>query len=227
MKVAAVLLAAGRGERLGFHVPKAFVELDGRPLLLHSFDVVRDSVAAADIVVTVPASWEARTSALVGDDARVVTGGGTRQRSVAAALEAVMEGGEPDVIVCHDVARPFASAALYEAVIAVLESDVGADGAIPVIPIVDTLKRVDGGHVVETIPRDGIVRVQTPQAFRFAWLARAHREAGPPKDPATDDASLLERIGRRVATVEGETDNIKITTEEDLRLATSIGRSRG
>ncbi len=226
MRLAAILLAAGRGERLGTDVPKAFVELDGRPLLLHSFDVVRDSVAAASVVVTVPAGWEARTSALVGDAARVVTGGATRQRSVATALEAVLEVEEPDVIVCHDAARPFATVALYEAVVAALASDVGADGAIPVIPIVDTLKRVDGGHVVETIPREGIVRVQTPQAFRFASLVRAHREAERTEDPATDDASLLERMGLRVVTVEGETDNIKITTQEDLRLATLIGRSR-
>lgn len=225
MRIAAILLAAGRGERLGTDAPKAFTELDGRPLLLHSFDAVRSSLEGAAVVVTVPQDWEARTSALVGNGARVVTGGDTRQRSVAVALEAIGHDEEPDVIVCHDVARPFATAALFGAVVGALEGDGGADGAIPVIDVADTLMRVDDGHVVETIPRKGIVRVQTPQAFRYEALVRAHREAG--DEGATDDASLLERIGLRVATVEGEADNIKITTLEDLRLAHMIGRSRG
>jgi 2-C-methyl-D-erythritol 4-phosphate cytidylyltransferase len=101
------------------------------------------------------------------------------------------------------------------------------DGAIPVIPIVDTLKRVKDREVVETVPREGLVRVQTPQAFRATALARAHREADLGGEDATDDAMLLERLGLRVAVVPGEPENIKITTSHDLRLASLLGRPGG
>ena len=219
MTAAAILLAAGRGERLGSSVPKAFVELDGRPLLLYSLDVLRSSRTITTLVVTVPSGWEGRAAALVGAGARVVVGGETRQRSVAAALRVLDDAIALDVVVCHDVARPLATADLFESVVKALED---ADGAIPVIPAVDTLKRVEEGRVVETIPRTGVVRVQTPQAFRLRALLRAHREAEEDGVQATDDAALLERIGLRVAAVKGELDNIKVTTPEDLRLASLL-----
>ncbi len=154
----------------------------------------------------------------------MVTGGETRQRSVSAALEALRDREDPEVVVCHDVARPLASSRLFQAVVSALE---GSDGAIPVIPIVDTLKRVKDREVAETVSREGLVRVQTPQAFRSAALGRAHREAGPGVEGASDDALLLEQLGMRVATVPGEPDNIKITTPDDLRLAALLRGARG
>ena len=224
MTAAGILLAAGSGERLGSSVPKAFVEMDGRPVLLYSLDVVRSSRAITDIVVTVPSGWEGRASALAGAGIRVVTGGDTRQRSVAAALRSLEDTPDLDVVVCHDVARPLATAGLLETVVNALQD---ADGAVPVIPMVDTVKRVEDGRVVETIPRGGMVRVQTPQAFRFQALLRAHRDAAPWDEVATDDSALLERIGLRVVAVEGEPDNIKITTPADLQLAALLRRRRG
>lgn len=222
MSVAAILLAAGRGERLGSEVPKAFVELDGRPLLLYSLDVIRSTPAVAFVVVAAPAGWEGRASALAGQGALVVTGGDTRQRSVAAALEGLVDRPDLDVVVCHDVARPLASTGLFESVVKALSD---ADGAIPVVPVVDTLKRVEGGRVLDTVPRDRLVRVQTPQAFRGEALVRAH--GGAASEDATDDAALLERIGLRVAAVHGEHGNIKITEPEDLQLASFLRSHRG
>ena len=222
MSVAAILLAAGRGERLGSDVPKAFVELDGRPLLLYSMDVIRRIPDVAFVVVTAPSGWEGRASALAGQGALVVTGGDTRQRSVAAALEGLAERPDLDVVLCHDVARPLASGGLFGSVVKALAE---ADGAVPVVPVVDTLKRVDGERVLETVPRDRLVRVQTPQAFRREALVRAHGEAA--SEDATDDAALLERIGLRVAAVDGEHDNIKITEPQDLALASFLRSRRG
>jgi 2-C-methyl-D-erythritol 4-phosphate cytidylyltransferase len=224
MSAAAILLAAGRGERLGSDVPKALAELDGRPLLLHSLDVVRSSASISSVLVAAPLGWEGRVQALVGDGASVVTGGETRQASVAAALQALGDQKDEAVVVSHDVARPLATAQLFDAVIAALD---GFDGAIPVIPIVDTLKRVREDEVVETVSREGLVRVQTPQAFRWAVLARAHASADPGGEFATDDAMLLERLGLRVAAVPGDPDNIKITTPADLRLAGLLRNARG
>jgi 2-C-methyl-D-erythritol 4-phosphate cytidylyltransferase len=224
MSAAAILLAAGRGERLGSDVPKAFAELDGRPLLLHSLEIVRSAPSITSVVVTAPPGWEGRVQALVGDGPRVVTGAETRRGSVAAALETLMGQEAPDVVVCHDVARPRATPRLFEAVVAALHD---VDGAIPVVPIVDTLKRVKDREVVETVSREGLVRVQTPQAFRATALARAHREADLGGEDATDDAMLLERVGLRVAVVPGEPENIKITTRHDLRLASLLGRPGG
>lgn len=230
MSAAAILLAAGRGERLGSNVPKAFAELDGRPLLLHSLEIVRSVPSITSVVVAAPPGWEGRIEALVGDGPRVVTGGETRRDSVVAALGTLMGQGGPEVVVCHDVARPRATPRLFEAVVAALageDGEDGADGAIPVIPIVDTLKRVKDREVVETVSREGLVRVQTPQAFRSAALVRAHRDADLRGGEATDDSMLLERVGLRVAIVPGEPGNIKITTPEDLRLAVLLGRAGG
>lgn len=224
MSAAAILLAAGRGERLGSNVPKAFAELDGRPLLLHSLEIVRSAPSITSVIVTAPPGWEGRVQALIGEGPRVVTGGETRRDSVAAALRTLMSEEGPDVVVCHDVARPRATPRLFEDVVAALG---GVDGAIPVLSIVDTLKRVKDREVVETVPREGLVRVQTPQAFRSTALVQAHREADLRGEDATDDAMLLERVGLRVAIVPGELENIKITTPDDLRLAGLLGRAGG
>jgi 2-C-methyl-D-erythritol 4-phosphate cytidylyltransferase len=126
------------------------------------------------------------------------------------------------VVICHDVARPLASAALFDAV---LDGLAGADGAVPSTPVADTVKRVDDGVVVETVHRDGLVMVQTPQAFTREALTAAHRAAEADGYTATDDAALLERVGFRVAVVPGDPANIKITRPEDLLVASALARA--
>lgn len=223
MTAAAILLAAGRGERLGSDVPKAFVELGGRPLLAHSLDVLRGSPSIEDLVVVAPPGWEDRTREIVGD-AAVVTGGATRTRSVSQGIAALADRGGLDAVVCHDAARPLASPQLLAAVLGALGP---AEGAVPAVPVGDTLKRVVDGRVSETLSRDGIVAVQTPQAFRWEALRRAHQEAERDGADATDDAALLERIGLEVAVVPGEPRNIKITRPEDLELAAALRSTDG
>jgi 2-C-methyl-D-erythritol 4-phosphate cytidylyltransferase len=158
----------------------------------------------------------------VGPRARlvdVVGGGQTRQDSVRRGLETLPEAF--DVVVCHDVARPLASTALFEAV---LDGLAGVEGAVPSVPLADTVKRVEDGMVAETLPRDALVLVQTPQAFSREALAAAHRAADADGFAGTDDAALLERAGFRVAVVPGDPVNIKITRSEDLRVASALAR---
>jgi 2-C-methyl-D-erythritol 4-phosphate cytidylyltransferase len=175
------------------------------------------------VVLVVPLTERRRVQETVGELRRsaliqtVVAGGPTRQQSVRCGLAAV--GPEADVILCHDAARPFASAGLFARILAGLA---GADGSIPVVAVPDTLKRVREGRVVETIPRAEVVLTQTPQAFRAASLRAAHDRAASEGVDATDDAVLLEAAGLRVAVVEGESDNFKITTPEDLRRAEEV-----
>ena len=146
---------------------------------------------------------------------RMVTGGGSRADSVRAGLRAVPD--EATVIVVHDAARPLAPPSLFTAVVeAVLVA--GASCAIPVLPVADTLKRTAGGMVVSTVDRDGLVTVQTPQAFTAAVLRTAHREGG----LATDDAGLVEQLGVAVHTVPGDPRNLKITRMEDLAVAEAL-----
>jgi len=145
----------------------------------------------------------------------VVVGGTTRADSVRAGLAAVPA--DAAVIVVHDAARPLAGPVLFGAVVDAVRGG-RADGAVPVVPVTDTLKRVEGGQVVATLDRDGLVTVQTPQAFRAGALRAAHAGAG----EATDDAGLLEAAGGTVVTVEGDPRNLKLTRPEDLALAESL-----
>jgi len=145
----------------------------------------------------------------------VVAGGRSRAESVRAGLAAVPE--EAAIIVVHDAARPLAGAPLFAAVVEAVRAG-GADGAIPVLPVVDTLKRTSDGTVRSTVDRDGLVAVQTPQAFVASILRAAHRTAG----QATDDAALLERLGATVCTVSGDPRNVKLTRPEDLEVAEAL-----
>jgi 2-C-methyl-D-erythritol 4-phosphate cytidylyltransferase len=145
-----------------------------------------------------------------------VTGGATRSESVRAGLSAVPDSAE--IVVVHDAARPLASGALFHAVIAAVRA--GADGAVPVLPVVDTLKRVEGDRVVATVEREGLVAVQTPQAFRADALRAAHAGGG----GSTDDAALVEAAGGKVVIVPGDALNLKITTPHDLAWAAWVMR---
>jgi 2-C-methyl-D-erythritol 4-phosphate cytidylyltransferase len=190
-----IVVAAGRGERFGG--PKAAARLAGRRVVDWSLDAARS--VSDGVVLVVPAGQES-----AGED-----GAGTRSGSVRAGLAVVPAAAT--VVVVHDAARPAASPALFRAVVAAVVA--GADGAVPGLAPVDTVKRVDAdGAVVTTLDRDGLVGVQTPQAFAAAWLRRAHA-AG---EDAGDDAALVERCGGRVVVVPGEPGNRKLTTPDDL-----------
>jgi 2-C-methyl-D-erythritol 4-phosphate cytidylyltransferase len=218
----AILLGGGRGERLSGPDPKAFASLDGRTLLERAVTAAESARGVEGFVVVAPPGWEGRARTVVGPRSGlvdVVAGGATRQESVRRGLDALPEAF--DVVICHDVARPVASPALFEAV---LHGLAGVDGVVPSVPLVDTVKRVDDGVVAETVHRDGLVVVQTPQAFRRAALVEAHRAAEADGFIGTDDAALLERAGFRVAVVPGDPANIKITGPEDLPLASALLR---
>ena len=212
----AIVLAAGGGERLGLPIPKAFVELGGRPMLAHAASAALACPGIAALVVVVPSGWEQATNEhldLVGPHT-VVAGGASRQASVRAALDVVPPAAP--VLVCHDAARPFASAALFGAVLGALE---GVHGVIPVVPVADTVKRIRGDLVDRTEDRSALALAQTPQAFDALALRDAHARAERDHVEVTDDASALELAGYRVRTIPGDPGNFKITTAEDLTRA--------
>lgn len=219
MRAAAILLAAGHGERLGADVPKGFVELEGRSLLSYAVEAVRGCANVESVAIAVPVGYEDRAFDIAGPrGADVVLGGTSRQASVENSLSIVLSDLSPlpEAVIVHDVARPLATTELFDRVLEALE---GADGVVPAVPVVDTVKRVYDGVITETLRRDSLVAVQTPQAFRTEALERAHAAARREGVEATDDSALLERIGARVITVEGDPRNIKITRREDLHLA--------
>ncbi|HEV7584865.1 MAG TPA: 2-C-methyl-D-erythritol 4-phosphate cytidylyltransferase [Solirubrobacteraceae bacterium] len=210
----ALILAAGRGERLGGARPKALVELAGRPLLQWSIEALRDVAEIETIVVALPAGAPAP------DGVTVVQGGDVRSASVLRALAAAPSG---DPVLVHDAARPLVTPELAESVIAALLADPSADGAIAAAPVTDTVKRVGGeGIVRETLDRGELWAVQTPQVFRRAALERALDVAPEVLAQATDDASLVERSGGRVIVVRAGPENLKVTTPLDLDLAAML-----
>ncbi len=215
----ALIAAAGTGERLGIDRPKAFVGLGGRPLLAECLDRLDRCELVDAIVVAAPPDWE-EPSILLAEELAAskvvacVTGGATRAESVAAALAEVPEGAL--VVLVHDAARPLVDDAVVERVLAPLSE--GFDGAVPVVPVADTLKRVRSGIVEETVDRSDLVAAQTPQAFLAPALRRAF---GGDLEGATDCASLVERTGGRVSVVEGDPRLLKVTTPADLALVES------
>jgi 2-C-methyl-D-erythritol 4-phosphate cytidylyltransferase len=213
----AIIVGAGAGDRLGADRPKAFVRFRGRTLLAASLAVFDDHAGIDGIVVVVPPGYEDRATLVVDDlladkVSAAVGGGATRARSVTEGLVAVPESAA--FVLVHDAARPLVTSGVIDRVLAGLAA--GADAVIPGVPVVDTVKRVAGGRVVETLLRDELVAVQTPQGFPRAVLAEA---LAAEFDGATDRASLVEHIGRVVTVVDGDPGNFKITTPEDLARA--------
>jgi 2-C-methyl-D-erythritol 4-phosphate cytidylyltransferase len=210
----AVLVAAGRGERLGDERPKAFARLGGLPMLAEPLRRLEESPWIDGIVVVAPEGWE-EPSILLAEElgaAKVsacVTGGASRAASVRHGLAEVPE--EAAVVLVHDAARPILADRVIERLLGALGE--GFDGAVPGLPVADTVKRVAGGVVVETLDRAELVAVQTPQAF----LARALREAFASNNllQATDCASLVEAAGGRVKVVAGDERMQKVTTRAD------------
>lgn len=215
----AIVLAAGRGERLEPTLPKALVPVGGRAIIARGAEVVSGCRGIEGVVIVAPSGFEEAVAELVRPFgvSEVVTGGATRQASVRAALDAVPAG--VPAIVCHDAARPFATAELFARAMAALD---GWDGVVPTIPVVDTLKRLAGERVQATEPRDTLGLAQTPQVFRAEALRDAHAAALRDDVEATDDAALLEREGYRIRAIAGERLNLKITTWDDLRLAEAM-----
>jgi 2-C-methyl-D-erythritol 4-phosphate cytidylyltransferase len=215
-KAAAIILAAGAGTRLGAERPKAFLPIGDRPMLAVAAASAAASSSIAAIVVAAPAGYEEEATACLEGlpvAATVVVGGSTRQGSVRAALE-VLDG--PEIVVVHDAARPFAPPDLFTEVVRAVAG--GVDGAIPVVAMADTVKRLDGLRVVDTMPRDHLGLAQTPQAFRVAALRAAHDQAVHAGYEVTDDAMLLEQVGSVIA-VAGDPRNFKITSMLDLARA--------
>jgi 2-C-methyl-D-erythritol 4-phosphate cytidylyltransferase len=207
-----VLAAAGSGERLGSDRPKAFARLGELPMLAESLRRLDESDWIDSVVVVAPPGWEEPAILLAeelgaGKVAAAVTGGATRAESVRLGVAEVAE--EALVILVHDAARPVLPDEVVERVLAPLSE--GWDGAVPGLPVADTVKRVRGDQVVETLARDELVAVQTPQAFLAEVLRRAV-EGG----EASDCAALVERVGGRVKVVEGDRRLLKVTTPEDL-----------
>ena len=211
----AVLAAGGRGERLGGNRPKAFSRLGDRPLLAESLERLENSGWVDQIVAAAPPGWEEPVTLLAEELAcskvmASVTGGSTRSASVRAAMAEVPA--DAAVVLVHDAARPLLTEEVIERVLAPLSD--GWDGAVPVVPVPDTVKRVAGDQVVETLDRSELVLAQTPQAF-VADVLRAALEAG---GDASDCAALVEARGGRVKVVEGDPRLLKVTTPEDLEL---------
>jgi len=204
--IAGILVAAGSGSRFGAETPKQFLSLAGKPVIAHA------ALALAREVTLIQPVGDATaiTAALAGiAHLPTVPGGATRQASVRAGLEALAPHA-PDIVLVHDAARPFLPPGTIAALIAALASH---PGAIPALPVADTLKRGVDGVITATVSRDLLFRAQTPQAFHFALLRDLHRAA---PEGATDDASILEAAGHRVALVPGHEDNIKLTYAADL-----------
>jgi 2-C-methyl-D-erythritol 4-phosphate cytidylyltransferase/2-C-methyl-D-erythritol 2,4-cyclodiphosphate synthase len=216
--VAVVLLAAGKGERLGAKAPKAFVELAGKSLLEHSVFRALATENLKQLIIAVPESHLDQTLEFEkqlsnqGVDIRVVVGGATRQQSVSESL-AVLAGGI-DIVLVHDSARSLASTELFNRVTqAVFENQIGV---IPALHVADTIKKYKGDVIQETIERSDLVRAQTPQGFPASVLVAAHVGAA---QEFTDDAALIQSIGGTVMMIPGEEQALKITTAEDLERA--------
>lgn len=215
-RVAALVPAAGRGERLGSGTPKALRLLGGVPLLVHAVAALAGARLVDVVVVAAPADEVDAVRGLLGRSVRVVAGGSTRADSVRVAL-AILEPAIEAVVV-HDAARPLAPSGLVDEVAAAVLA--GAPAVVPAVPVIDTIKRVDArGQVVETVPREELRAVQTPQGFRRSVLDRAHRVrmAG-----VTDDAGLVEALGVPVLVVPGAEEAFKVTRPADLLLAEAV-----
>lgn len=221
MDTLAILVAAGRGERMGAGSPKAFLVLAREPLLLRSGRALAAAPSVERLVAVVPAGLEQRAREMLaelGKRVDVVPGGARRQDSVLAGLKRAPESFRGMVAV-HDAARPLLETALVETVLATARR---TGAALPVLPVTDTVKQVETGRIVATLERSGLAAAQTPQAFRFELLVRAYEDAFRERVDLTDEAMAVERLGEAVATVPGSPRNRKLTTPEDLVWAESV-----
>jgi len=221
MYVTAIIAAGGRGERFGTGQPKQLFSIGGQAILERSVNAFLDHDNVDDVVVALPAELASQPPAYLANapkPLRVVVGGARRRDSVAAAFDVVSD--RCDVVVIHDAARPFVSAALIDRTI---DAAAESGAALAALASRDTVKHVHDRLVLSTLDRRTIFLAQTPQAFRRSVLRDALAIAG----DATDEAALAEQAGHRVVVVEGESTNIKITTPDDVAIAEAIGSRRG
>jgi 2-C-methyl-D-erythritol 4-phosphate cytidylyltransferase len=221
-----VIAAAGSGERLGAGGPKAFVEVAGRPLIGWSLSAFGAAGSIAEIVVAAPAGEDERVKEIASaegiTEVQVVAGGRSRSESVAKALERVSS----EIAVVHDAARPLVAAELIDSLVDRLAGDREAAGVVAAAPVTDTVKEAsDGGRVERTLDRSRLWAVQTPQVFRAGALRDAVDSAGDLAE-ATDDAMLVEAAGGRVLLHEAPRENLKVTSEFDLRIAELLLREQ-
>lgn len=223
MQAGAIIAAAGAGLRMQNNTRKQYLYLAGMPVLVRSVKLFLDCNQVGPVVVVIPPGEEKTVRLLlqpylVLSDVDFVPGGETRQQSVANGLKALA--GSVDLVCIHDAARPLASPDLLERL---LETAAVQGSAVPVIPVSDTVKEIDEtGLVMATLAREYLRLVQTPQVFRRELLVKAHQVFNAVLAGATDDAALVETLGRPVQTIEGEFTNLKITTALDLKLAEEI-----
>ena len=221
MPTAILIVAAGKGERAGLSQPKQYAALLGRPMLrwaIEAFAGRRESFIQVMIGPGQEADYAAAVARL--DLPVPAIGGVTRQESVRRGLEAVAAAA-PEFVLIHDAARPLVSPRLIDAVIAALRA--GADAAIPLLPVADTLRKQENGKWI-TVPREALLRAQTPQGFRFAAILKAHRDHA--AHEVTDDMALAELAGLKIAAVPGEESNLKVTNAEDFAMAEALLSAR-
>ena len=221
-KVSALVPAAGMGKRMGAEINKQYLLLAGKPILAHTLQVFQDSPLIDDIYVIIPAAEIPYCQEHVVERhvltkvRRIVPGGAERQHSVMNGLQAMAAAGDDDVVLIHDGVRPFVPQRVLERAVEMARRH---DGALAAVPAKDTVKVVVDGIIRATPPREDIWLAQTPQAFRYAVIRAAHEIAAAERYLGTDDASLVERLGKDIHIVMGDYRNIKITTPEDLILA--------
>jgi 2-C-methyl-D-erythritol 4-phosphate cytidylyltransferase len=224
MQSDAIIVAAGKGERMGAVLPKPFLPLGGIPLLIHTLQTVRRSLLVQRIILVIAEERESlcreilQTHGLSNAPITLVHGGAERQDSVRCGLAALDL--ESEIVVIHDAARPFLDPAILEASIRTAAEH---GGAVVAVPAGDTIKRVtEDGRVMETVPRQQLWLAQTPQTFRVPLIREAHARAVAESVTATDDAALLEWCGKTVKVVVGSSRNFKITTPDDFYLAEAL-----
>jgi 2-C-methyl-D-erythritol 4-phosphate cytidylyltransferase len=223
-RTAALVPAAGRGERLGPGVPKALRPLGGIPMLVHAVRALAASRVVDVVVVAAPEDSAETVSAMLtgqsfGADVVVVTGGDTRQDSVARALLTLPD--DVDVVLVHDAARPLVPVEVVTAVASSVRS--GYPAVVPGLPVVDTIKEIDeASQVLRTIDRSHLVAIQTPQGFERHILQRAHASVDLDDSPATDDAGLVERLGVTVHVIPGHEEAFKVTRPFDVVMAEAV-----
>jgi 2-C-methyl-D-erythritol 4-phosphate cytidylyltransferase len=216
----AIIVAAGSGSRFQSETPKQFLEIEGKPIVVHAIERFAAAPSVASIVVVVTSENIPRLGVVhTAKPLRVVTGGATRAESVASGLAAVEDGVE--LVAVHDGARPFVSVDEIERTIS-KAAQMGA--ACLVAPVTDTIKTIRGDEIAGTLDRDKLRRALTPQVFRIEVLTRAF-ESGELSEAVTDECYLVEKLGHPIAFVEGSARNIKITHPDDLELAKAISKT--
>lgn len=223
----AIVVAAGKGTRLGGDRPKQFLELAGAPIIVHALRQFERCREISEVVTVLPAEETAGFESAVNrfnlkKVKRVIAGGATRAQSVRRGLESIADA---NIIAIHDGVRPFVTPDEIDRVVQAAEQN---EAAILTAPVSDTIKRIEANRIVETLPRAELRRALTPQCFRFALIKRAYQDLDALEAEGrdvTDDSLLIERLGIEVVSVEGSARNLKLTTEEDLVIAESILRN--